>query len=73
LKSLERGGTRAGTDLVTQEEAVPAKRQKVQLTLFEAEKHPVIEDLETLDVTSLTPIEAMMKLDDLARRAREKS
>lgn len=73
LKSLERGGSRAGTDLVAADQAVPTRREKVQLTLFEAAKHPVVEELEELDVTALTPIEAMMKLDDLARRAKERS
>ena len=41
----------------------------VQLTLFEAEPHPVIEELQALDITSLTPVEALMKLDELKRKA----
>ena len=44
---------------------------KLQLTLFEAEKHPVVEDLESLDITALTPVEALMKLDELQRKARQ--
>lgn len=71
LRSLERGGARAAGDLVAQETAIPTTRQKVQMTLFEAEKHPVLEELETLDVTALTPIEAMMKLDELQRRVKQ--
>ena len=43
------------------------------MTLFEAEKHPVLEELETLDVTSLTPVEALMKLDELKRKLSRQS
>jgi DNA mismatch repair protein MutS len=70
LASLERGGARAAGDLVGQETAIPTTKQKVQLTLFEAEKHPAIEELQALDVTALTPVEALMKLDELTRIAR---
>ena len=68
LKSLERGGAGATRDLGNApSDAVAPKRQKVQLTMFEAEKHPVLEELEEIDVTSLTPVEALMKLDALKR------
>ncbi len=68
LKSLEKSGAGATRDLGTAPaDAVAPKRQKVQLTLFEAEKHPVLEELEAIDVTSLTPVEALMKLDALKR------
>lgn len=70
LTLLERGGGRAANDLVGANTPVPAKTQKVQMTLFEAEKHPVLEELETLDLTTLTPIEALMKLDELQRIVR---
>jgi len=72
LRSLERNGARASTDLVGQETAIPATKQRLQLTLFEAEKHPAVEALESLDVTSLTPVEALLKLDELQRLARAK-
>lgn len=62
LKSLEKSGAGATKDLVGGGQEAP-KKQKLQLTLFEAEKHPILEELELLDVTSLTPIEALMKLD----------
>jgi DNA mismatch repair protein MutS len=73
LAELERNGTRAGSDLLPKETSIPATRQKLQLTLFEAEKHPVVEELENLDITTLTPIEALMKLDELQRKARQRS
>jgi DNA mismatch repair protein MutS len=71
LRSLERGGARASGDILGQDTDIPTTKQKVQLTLFEGEKHPVLEDLESLDVTALTPIEAMMKLDELQRKAKQ--
>ncbi len=43
------------------------RTQKLQLTLFEAAEHPVLETLRALDVTALTPVEALMKLDQLKR------
>lgn len=70
LKSLERSGSGASRDLGALADSAPVpRRQKVQLTLFEAEPHPIIEELQSLDITSLTPIEALMKLDDLKRKA----
>jgi DNA mismatch repair protein MutS len=63
LKGLERGSAGATRDIIGDESAVGQRKQKVQMTLFEAEKHPVLEELETLDITALTPIEALMKLD----------
>jgi DNA mismatch repair protein MutS len=70
LISLERGGARAAGDLVGQDTSIPTAKQKLQLTLFEAEKHPAVEELQGLDVTALTPVEALMKLDELSRIAR---
>lgn len=68
LKSLERSGAR--NDLVGQDASIPVAKQRVQMTLFEAEKHPAVLALETLDITALTPIEALMKLDELQRLAK---
>ena len=73
LKGLERGSAGATRDIIGQAgedgDAIAPRKQKVQLTLFEAEKHPVLEELETLDVTSLTPVEALMKLDEWKRKS----
>ena len=71
LKELERGGAGATRDLASGETDMAPKKAKLQLTMFEAEKHPVLEELEELDITSLTPVEALMKLDDLKRRLRQ--
>ncbi len=70
LTSLERGSARTTGDLVGADATIPAELKRMQLTLFEAEKHPVVDELERLDVTALTPIEALMKLDELQRKAR---
>jgi DNA mismatch repair protein MutS len=69
LRNLERNGARANSDL-GRDASIRTTSRTLQLTLFEAERHPVLEELETLDVTALTPIEALMKLDELSRRAR---
>ncbi|HEY3991465.1 MAG TPA: DNA mismatch repair protein MutS [Ktedonobacteraceae bacterium] len=43
----------------------------MQMTLFSAEQHPLIEDLKKLAIDELTPIEAISKLYELQKRARE--
>ncbi|MBC7330090.1 DNA mismatch repair protein MutS [bacterium] len=43
---------------------LPTRRQKLQLSLFELE-HPVLEEIKNLDLTNLTPIEALNKLKEL--------
>jgi DNA mismatch repair protein MutS len=48
---------------------VNEQRQKVQLNLFEAEANPVLEELKKLDVTTMTPIEALTVLYQLQKRA----
>jgi DNA mismatch repair protein MutS len=46
--------------------------QKGQFTLFTDEPHPVIKALRELDVNSITPIEALKKLDELKKKVEEK-
>ena len=41
----------------------------VQLQLFEAEPHPVVAELRTLDPNAMTPIEALQKLQELRGKA----
>lgn len=43
----------------------------MQMTLFSAEQHPLLEDLKALAIDELTPIEAISKLYELQKRARE--
>lgn len=57
LESVERGPA-----------AVRPSEQRVQLTLFELEDSPVVEELKGLDVERLTPVQALLKLDEWKRR-----
>ena len=45
--------------------------QALQLTLFAAEPDPLIEELKTMAIDELTPLEAISRLYELQRRARE--
>ena len=42
--------------------------QRLQATMFEAEPHPVLDELSGLDLATLSPIEALTKLYDLQRK-----
>jgi DNA mismatch repair protein MutS len=42
--------------------------EKLQLTLFEAERPPVLDELDRLDVAQVTPLQALMLLDEWKRR-----
>ncbi len=67
LREFERRGVQAS--LAPPAEPIPAiQTRKLQLTLFEAEEHPLLEELRQLDPTALTPVEALMKLDEWKRR-----
>lgn len=74
LRELERQSSRRGgvaSTIAPDAEAVSnvkMKKQKLQLTLFEAEKHPVVEELEKLDVTTLSPLEALLKINEWKKR-----
>ena len=69
LKELESNGT--GSKAVSKGAKVSAKTEKLQMTLFEGEKHPVIEELEKLDTSVMSPIEAMNKLYELQKRVKK--
>jgi DNA mismatch repair protein MutS len=45
---------------------------RMQMTMFETERNPILDELDGLDVSVLSPIEAMNTLYDLQRRARDK-
>jgi DNA mismatch repair protein MutS len=67
LREFERRGVQAS--LTPPAEPIPTiQTRKLQLTLFEAEEHPLLEELRQLDLTALTPVEALMKLDEWKRR-----
>jgi DNA mismatch repair protein MutS len=68
LQDLEKNDNSAG--LVDRKQQVHTKTQKMQLTLFEAEPHPALEELAKLDLATMSPIEALMKLDELQKKLR---
>ena len=70
LVELEGAGRREG-----RAKPSPKRRDKKvveQLTFFE-QKSPVVEELEKLDINSLTPLEALTKLYELQQKAKEGS
>ena len=68
LWQLESNGAKG---LGTADMKITKKTQKLQLTLFEVEQHPVLLDLEGIDVDTLTPIEALTKLHELQTRLKD--
>ncbi|MCW5933567.1 MAG: DNA mismatch repair protein MutS [Fimbriimonadia bacterium] len=68
LNELEKRGASQPAEVAPDSESPAIRHQKLQLTLFEAEQHPVLEELKRLDVSSLTPVEALMKLDEWKRK-----
>jgi len=60
LTQLESGEFRPGTE----------KPEPYQPVLF-AEENPIVEDLQRMDVSSMTPLEAINKLYELQKRAQE--
>ncbi|MDO8588470.1 MAG: DNA mismatch repair protein MutS [Armatimonadota bacterium] len=68
LCDLEKNDTAVG--LVSRGRQVTARTQKMQLTLFEAETHPVVEELRKMDLAAMSPIEALVKLDELQKKAK---
>jgi DNA mismatch repair protein MutS len=69
LEELERKGD-AGHRRQRMREMV--QPQAVQLTLFSAEPDPIIEELKALEIDELTPLEAIGRLYEMQRKARER-
>ncbi len=67
LREFEKRGVQ-GAMTPPSTDAPPIHTKKLQLTLFEAAEHPVLEALRELDVTALTPVEALVKLEELKRQ-----
>jgi DNA mismatch repair protein MutS len=59
LKDLESKGKNSSRAPVI------SKAAKLQLTLFEVERHPVLDKIANIDLSVLSPIEAMNKLYEL--------
>jgi DNA mismatch repair protein MutS len=70
LREFERRGVQGATQPPASD-APTVRTKKLQLTLFEAEAHPVLEALRALDITTLSPVEALLKLDELKRKLEE--
>jgi DNA mismatch repair protein MutS len=47
---------------------VSERQAKIQMTLFEAEEHPAIEELRRLDLSVITPVEALTALYHLQKK-----
>ncbi|MBC7328035.1 DNA mismatch repair protein MutS [bacterium] len=50
---------------------IPTRRQTLQLSLFEFEPHPVLEELKKLDLSNMTPLESLYKLKELQDKLSE--
>jgi DNA mismatch repair protein MutS len=70
LGELERKGDAKGRRKAMRDMAM-AMPPTLQLTLFAGEPDPLIEELKSLPVDELSPLEAIAKLYELQRRARE--
>jgi DNA mismatch repair protein MutS len=68
LAELERKGDERTRRKTMREMTTPTV---MQMTLFAAEQHPLVEELKQLAIDELTPIEAISKLYELQKRARE--
>jgi DNA mismatch repair protein MutS len=68
LEDLEKKGDARSRRKVMRDAVMP---QALQLTLFAAEPDPLIEELKALPIDELTPLEAISRLYELQRRARE--
>ncbi|HLG75087.1 MAG TPA: DNA mismatch repair protein MutS, partial [Ktedonobacteraceae bacterium] len=70
LEELERRGDAKARRKAMQDLKMPVAWQ---MTLLEAEPHPLIEEIKQLAIDELTPIEAISKLYELQQRARKDS
>ncbi len=69
LAELEKNG--AAGNLVDKKESVSSKTERLQMTLFEGEKHPVVDEIEHMDLATMSPIEALVKLDEMQRKVKD--
>lgn len=72
LADLEKSDKGRRDTLTPGDHRVAAKTQKMQMTLFEAEPHPALEQLRSLDLSTTSPIEALNLLYQLQKDAKEK-
>jgi DNA mismatch repair protein MutS len=71
LEDLEKKGDARSRRKAMRETMPTVMPQALQLTLFAAEPDPLLEELKALAIDELTPLEAISRLYELQRRARE--
>ncbi|HEU4784513.1 MAG TPA: DNA mismatch repair protein MutS, partial [Ktedonobacterales bacterium] len=71
LEDLEKKGDARSRRKAMRENVPTVMPQALQLTLFAAEPDPLLEELKALAIDELTPLEAISRLYELQRRARE--
>ena len=69
LHTLEREDI--GTEIGPSQRAASHVAQTVQLKLFEAAPHPIVEELKALDPQNMTPLQALEALARLKAKAEE--
>jgi len=69
LHTLEREDL--GTQIGPSQSAARKVAPTVQLQLFEAAPHPIVEALKELNVETMTPLEALQRLAELKRKAEQ--
>lgn len=52
---------------------INTKTKNIQLTLFESEQNPLLLEIEEMDVSAMTPIEALTHLYDIQNRIKQKN
>ena len=68
LEELEKDSSLTGAKPAGQKRQ---KKEPTQQLSFFGQKPPLLEELENLDIDSLTPLEALTKLYELQKKARE--
>ena len=69
LRGLEGVGEGAGT--IGRRGRLPASADRWQLSLFEPQEHPVIEQLRSLMPETISPLEALQLLAELKRQVKD--
>ncbi len=57
----------------SEEKKSPPKRKIIQPPLFAIVEHPIIEELRDIDVDILSPLDALLKISEWAKRVKEES
>jgi len=72
LENLENGEfTPQGTPALAARSDAPTERKKSQLDLFAVQRQEIINEITTLDIERMTPLDAMRKLDEMKEKIRK--